>query len=182
MIVNTLHCCNGSFSRLNLIESMRSSDMEPADETLQPHTDGDMDVSLLLNPLSSGNGSAAYQYVSLDREDVIRVLNLHPSNFGDPLNGEFTTLCMSCLSSPSLPQQCSRCASLAGLSDARSGILSSLKEGQHLLSAGYDAISYAWVSAVKPRRIYIDGAPLAITDSLHDALEHLRQVHGDRLR
>lgn len=155
--------------------------MEPADETLQPHMDEDLDISLLLKSTSNDNGSAAYQYVSLDREDVIRVLNLHPGNLGDPLRGEFTSLCMSCLSNPWLPQQCSRCASSAGLSDAHLGVLSSLEEGQHLLSAGYEAISYAWVSAVKPRRIYIDGAPLAITESLYDALQHLRQAHGDRL-
>ena len=47
---------------------------------------------------------------------------------------------------------------------------------QHALQSPpqYEAISYAWGAAIKPRTICIDGASVPITVSLHEALQHLR--------
>lgn len=139
-----------------------------------------MDISLLCGPVSSGD-STAYQYVSLDHEDEIRVLRLYAGSFGDPLKGTFSSLrlsCPSCLSKQWSPQLCSRCAD--SIFQQHADPLSSAEARRRLRPAEFEAISYAWGSPVRPRKIYIDGAPLAITNSLHDALQHLRRSYGDR--
>jgi hypothetical protein len=45
----------------------------------------------------------------------------------------------------------------------------------------YEAISYAWGAPIKSRTICLDGASIAITESLYEGLQYLRYVHRSRL-
>lgn len=45
----------------------------------------------------------------------------------------------------------------------------------------YEALSYTWGSAIKSRNIEINGSQMSVTESLHQALQHLRHEHEDRI-
>jgi hypothetical protein len=45
----------------------------------------------------------------------------------------------------------------------------------------YEALSYTWGEAVLSRKIICNGSSLQVTSNLHDALQYLRQIDGERI-
>jgi hypothetical protein len=45
----------------------------------------------------------------------------------------------------------------------------------------YEALSYTWGEAVLSRKIICNGSSLQVTSNLHDALQYLRQIEGERI-